>query len=49
MKLHYFPDGDLIRPRGLKGFWSGTVSGNWRVIFRMEKVMHSNFDFVDYH
>ena len=33
----------------LKGFWSVTVSGNWRVIFRFEKGDAFDLDFVDYH
>jgi proteic killer suppression protein len=34
---------------GLKGFWSVTVSGNWRVIFRFEEGDALDLDFVDYH
>ena len=33
----------------LKGFWSVTVSGNWRVIFRFEEGDAFDLDFVDYH
>jgi len=33
----------------LKGFWSVTVSGNWRVIFRFEKSDAFDIDLVDYH
>ena len=33
----------------LAGFWSVTVSGNWRVIFRFEGGHASNVDLVDYH
>jgi proteic killer suppression protein len=33
----------------LKGFWSVTVSGNWRVIFRFENGDAFDLDFVDYH
>ena len=33
----------------LKGFWSVTVSGNWRVIFRFEKGDAFDVDLVDYH
>ncbi|NDL66043.1 hypothetical protein GRH90_25290 [Enterobacteriales bacterium SAP-6] len=28
-----------------KGFWSATVSGNWRVIFRF---VHGDVEMVDY-
>ena len=33
----------------LAGFWSVTVSGNWRVIFRFESGHASDVDLVDYH
>ena len=33
----------------LKGFWSITISGNWRIIFRFEKGDASDVDLVDYH
>ena len=33
----------------LAGFWSVTVSGNWRVIFRFEGGHASGVDMVDYH
>ena len=33
----------------LSGFWSVTVSGNWRVIFRFEDDHASDVDLVDYH
>ena len=33
----------------LKGFWSITVSGNWRIIFRFERGDAYNVDLVDYH
>jgi proteic killer suppression protein len=33
----------------LKGFWSVTVSGNWRVIFRFQEGDAFDLDFVDYH
>ena len=35
--------GDLV------GFWSVTVSGNWRVIFRFESGHASAVDLIDYH
>ena len=31
------------------GFWSVTVSGNWRVIFRFEDGHASDVDLIDYH
>jgi len=33
----------------LKGFWSVTISGNWRVIFRMADGDVYDIDLVDYH
>lgn len=33
----------------LKGFWSITVSGNWRIIFRFEQGDAFDVDLVDYH
>lgn len=33
----------------LAGFWSVTVSGNWRIIFRLEDGHASDVDLVDYH
>ena len=33
----------------LAGFWSVTVSGNWRVIFRFEAGRASDVDLIDYH
>ena len=32
-----------------KGFWSVTITGNWRVIFRFEKGDALDIDLVDYH
>ena len=32
----------------LKGFWSVTVSGNWRIIFRFKDGNAHDVDFVDY-
>ena len=34
---------------GLEGFWSVTVSGNWRVIFRFEDGNGFDVDLLDYH
>ena len=31
------------------GFWSVTVSGNWRLIFRFEGGHASDVDLIDYH
>jgi toxin HigB-1 len=33
----------------LSGFWSVSVSGNWRVIFRFEDGEALDVDYVDYH
>jgi proteic killer suppression protein len=33
----------------LAGRWSVTVSGNWRVVFRMEGPDAYDVDYVDYH
>ena len=33
----------------LKGFWSVTVSANWRIIFRFEGADVIDVDFLDYH
>ena len=33
----------------LAGFWSVTVSGNWRLIFRFEGGHASDVDLSDYH
>ncbi len=40
----------LHRLRGQrKGFWSVTISGNWRIIFRVEDGDVYDVDLVDYH
>lgn len=45
----------FLRPHPLKGdlqgFWSISVSGNWRIIFRFDNASHSAYDldFIDYH
>ncbi|MGO9272676.1 MAG: type II toxin-antitoxin system RelE/ParE family toxin [Terriglobia bacterium] len=45
-----FPGWRLHPLRGdLKGFWSVTVTGNWRVIFRFENGDAFDVDLVDYH
>ena len=33
----------------LKGMWSVTISGNWRMIFRLENGDAFDVDLVDYH
>jgi proteic killer suppression protein len=33
----------------LRGFWSVTVNGNWRIVFRFEDGQPSDVDLVDYH
>ena len=33
----------------LAGFWSVTVSGNWRIVFRFESGLASDVDLIDYH
>ena len=33
----------------LRGFWSLTVTGNWRLIFRFEDGEARDVDLVDYH
>lgn len=33
----------------MKGFWSVTISGNWRIIFRFAKGSAHDVDLVDYH
>ena len=33
----------------LKGYWSITISGNWRIIFRFEDGNAFDVDLVDYH
>ncbi len=47
MSIHSF---GLHPLRGdLKSFWSVTVSGNWRIIFRFENGNAFDIDLVDYH
>jgi toxin HigB-1 len=33
----------------LAGFYSVTVNGNWRVIFRFEQGSATDVDYIDYH
>jgi proteic killer suppression protein len=44
------PDLNLHPLKGQhKGFWSVSVSGNWRVIFRFENSDAVDVDYLDYH
>ena len=47
-----FPGWKLHPLKGdLKGFWSLTVTGNWRVIFRYDEITNTarDIDLADYH
>jgi proteic killer suppression protein len=45
-----FPGWRLHRLKGnLKGLWSVTITGNWRVVFRFEKADALDVDLTDYH
>jgi proteic killer suppression protein len=45
-----FPGWRLHPLKGdLKGFWSVSVSGDWRVVFRFEKGDAFDVDLIDYH
>jgi toxin HigB-1 len=47
-----FPSWRLHSLKGdMKGFWSLTVTGNWRVIFRYDEDANSasDIDLIDYH
>lgn len=45
-----FPGFDLHPLKGaFRGFWSVTVSGNWRVVFRIQQGYVHDVDFADYH
>ncbi|MGD0482587.1 MAG: type II toxin-antitoxin system RelE/ParE family toxin [Terracidiphilus sp.] len=51
-QLGRFPGWKLHPLKGdLKGFWSLTVTGNWRLIFRYDEVANaaSDIDLIDYH
>jgi proteic killer suppression protein len=51
-QLGRFPGWKLHSLKGdLKGFWSLTVTGNWRLIFRHDENMNtaSDIDLIDYH
>jgi toxin HigB-1 len=45
-----FPGWRLHPLKGdLKGFWSVTITGNWRIVFRFEKGDAFDVDLIDYH
>lgn len=45
-----FPGSGLHPLKGeKKGFWSVSVNGNWRVIFRFEREDAYDVDYLDYH
>jgi toxin HigB-1 len=44
-----FPGLRLHPLKGMRGMWSITVSGNWRIVFRFEKGDAYDLDFTDYH
>lgn len=49
-EIDLFPGWRLHALRGeFDGFWSLTVTGNWRLIFRFEAGDASDIDYVDYH
>ncbi len=51
-QLGRFPGWRLHPLKGnLKGFWSLTVTGNWRLIFRHDERTNtaSDIDLIDYH
>ncbi len=33
----------------LAGFWSVTINGNWRIVFRFEDGDVTDIDYLDYH
>jgi proteic killer suppression protein len=51
-QLRWFPGWKLHPLKGdLKGSWSLTVTGNWRLIFRYDEPTNtaSDIDLIDYH
>ncbi|HXP45859.1 MAG TPA: type II toxin-antitoxin system RelE/ParE family toxin [Terriglobales bacterium] len=51
-QLNRFPGWKLHPLKGdLKGFWSLTVTGNWRLIFRYDEETNAavDIDLIDYH
>lgn len=48
--MDVFPGWRLHALKGdMKGFWSLTVTGNWRLIFRMDSGDVHDVDLIDYH
>jgi len=49
-ELGTVPGWRLHRLKGdLRGYWSLSVSGNWRLIFRFSNGVAEDVDLVDYH
>lgn len=49
-EMNLYPGWRLHPLKGdLRGFWSVSVSGNWRVVFRFDNGMAYDIDLVDYH
>jgi proteic killer suppression protein len=49
-EMRLYPGWRLHPLKGeLEGFWSVTVSGNWRIIFRFEAGEAFDVDLIDYH
>ncbi len=51
-QLNRFPGWRLHPLKGdLKGYWSLTVTGNWRLVFRYQEASNraSSLDLIDYH
>lgn len=45
-----FPGSNLHQLKGqFSGYWSITVSGNWRLIFQFKDGDLFNLDYIDYH
>ena len=45
-----FPGWRVHRLKGrLGGYWSVTLTGNWRIIFRFERGRAFDVDLIDYH
>ena len=49
-EIGLFPGWRLHQLAGeFQGFWSVTVTGNWRIVFRFEDGNASELDYLDYH